>query len=93
LLVFAVVVVPGEGDSAKKTVGFGVVGETVVCIMRSGGPLYRAFTLDGGTTWSTPQVIAVHGVSPQAIVMRPSNVMAIVYGRPSVHTICRWCFF
>jgi hypothetical protein len=62
-------------------VGFGRAGETVVCVMRSGGPLYRAFSLDG-VSWSTPQVIAPHGVSPQAIIMRPSNIMAIAYGRP-----------
>ena len=64
------------------TVGFGRAGQTIVCIMRSGGPLYRAFSLDSGGSWSVPQVIAPHGVSPQAIIMRPSGIMAIAYGRP-----------
>eukprot|EP01050_Picozoa_sp_SAG11_P005369 SAG11_NODE_374_length_10006_cov_8.964167_2_plen_466_part_00 len=64
------------------SVGFGTAGQTIACIMRSGGPLYRAFSISGGETWSTPVVIAPHGVSPQAIIMRPSNIMAIVYGRP-----------
>ena len=40
--------------------------------------------LDGaGASWSTPTVIAPHGVSPQAVVMRPSNILAVAYGRPS----------
>ena len=35
------------------------------------------------TCLGTPQIIAPHGVSPQAILMRPSNILALVYGRPS----------
>ena len=46
-------------------VGFGRVGETVACIMRSGGPLYRAFSLDSGHSWSTthlPGTVYVGGI-------------------------------
>lgn len=64
-------------------VGFGAPGETVVAIMRSGGPLFRAFSLDGGNSWSTAREIAPHGVSPQAIVMQPSNIIAVVRHHPT----------
>lgn len=64
-------------------VGFGAPGETVVAIMRSGGPLFRAFSLDGGNSWSTAREIAPHGVSPQAIVMQPSNIIALVRHHPT----------
>lgn len=40
----------------------------------------RAFSVDGGSSWSTAREIAPHGVSPQAIVMQPSNIIALVYG-------------
>lgn len=64
-------------------VGFGAPGETVVAIMRSGGPLFRAFSLDGGNSWSTAREIAPHGVSPQAIVMQLSNIIALVRHHPT----------
>jgi hypothetical protein len=67
---------------APNAVGYGGAGETIVCFMRSGGPLFRAFSMDGGASWSTPNAIAPHGVSPQAIVMAPSNILVLAYGRP-----------
>ena len=38
--------------------------------------------MDGGASWSTPNVIAPHGVSPQAIFMENSNILVVAYGRP-----------
>jgi hypothetical protein len=67
--------------SVAGPIGFGTAASTVVCIMRSGGPLYRSVSIDFGATWSSPVVIAPHGVSPQAVHMN-SGVLAVVYGRP-----------
>lgn len=62
-------------------IGYGTSSNTVVCVMRSGGPLYRSVSIDAGLSWSTPVLIAPHGVSPQAVTMS-SGVLAVIYGRP-----------
>ena len=66
---------------AGDRVGFGSAAQTIICVMRSGGPLYRSISITAGRSWSTPTVIAPHGVSPQFALMS-SGILALVYGRP-----------
>ena len=42
---------------------------TLVCIMRTGGAMYRAISVDSGLTWAAPDPISRYGVAPQALVM------------------------
>ena len=65
---------------SPRPVGSGPAG--LVAFLRSGGPLFRALSLDGGASWSTPRIVAAHGVSPQAAVLRPHGAIALAYGRP-----------
>jgi hypothetical protein len=82
---------------------------TLVCIMRTGGAMYRAISVDSGLTWAAPDPISRYGVAPQAIVMHdPKNesvdgILAVVYGRPfnfitfsldgGISFLPEWCFF
>lgn len=82
---------------------------TLVCIMRTGGAMYRAISVDSGLTWAAPDPISRYGVAPQAIVVRdPQNkstdgIVAAVYGRPfnfitfsldgGITFLPEWCFF
>ncbi|MBN1341258.1 MAG: exo-alpha-sialidase [Phycisphaerae bacterium] len=53
------------------------------CAMRTGGPLYTTRSTNGGRTWSTPVVVADHGVDPDLLLME-NGVLALSYGRPNV---------
>ena len=44
---------------AGDRVGFGSAAQTIICVMRSGGPLYRSISITAGRSWSTPTVIAI----------------------------------
>eukprot|EP01043_Picozoa_sp_COSAG02_P047204 COSAG02_NODE_4500_length_5288_cov_9.606090_1_plen_448_part_00 len=82
---------------------------TLVCIMRTGGAMYRAISVDSGLTWATPDPISRYGVAPQALVVHePHNkstdgIMVVVYGRPfnfltfsldgGISFLPEWCFF
>ena len=82
---------------------------TLVCIMRTGGALYRAISVDSGVSWAAPDPISRYGVAPQAIVIdTPQNkaadgILALVYGRPfnfitfsldgGISFLPEWCFF
>ena len=65
---------------------------TLVCIMRTGGGMYRATSVDSGATWAAPDPISRYGVAPQAVVMHSpqsnngpttaEGILAVVYGRP-----------
>lgn len=82
---------------------------TLVCIMRTGGAMYRAISVDSGQSWAAPDPISRYGVAPQAIVIHdPQNksadgILAVVYGRPynfitfsldsGVSFLPEWCFF
>ena len=81
---------------------------TLVCIMRTGGAMYRAISVDSGLTWAAPDPISRYGVAPQAVVMhdpqgKSDGIMAVVYGRPfnfitfsldgGISFLPEWCFF
>ncbi len=56
------------------------------CALRTGGPLYTTRSTDDGATWSTPEVVADHGVDP-ALLLLSNGVLALSYGRPDVELI------
>jgi hypothetical protein len=82
---------------------------TLVCIMRTGGAMYMAISVDSGLTWAAPEPISRYGVAPQAIVVHdPQNksadgILAALYGRPfnfitfsldgGITFLPEWCFF
>lgn len=53
------------------------------CALRVGGPLYTTRSSDNGATWTTPQVVADHGVDPDLLLMK-NGVLALSFGRPNV---------
>lgn len=59
---------------------------SLLCVLRRGGglPLGQTRSLDGGSTWSLPELLPGHGVDPD--LCRMSNgVLACTYGRPGTH--------
>lgn len=55
----------------------------LLCAMRTGGPLYTTRSSDDGRSWSTPEVVADHGVDPDLLLMT-NGVLVLSYGRPNV---------
>ncbi|MCE5308545.1 MAG: glycoside hydrolase [Acidobacteriales bacterium] len=54
---------------------------TLVCVMRSEGPMYQSLSSDDGKTWSKPAIIAPNGVYPRLLRL-PNGVLALSSGRP-----------
>jgi hypothetical protein len=54
----------------------------IACFMRTGDALYRALSVDLGSSWSTADPIAPQGVAPVSVRTSRSGVVAVVYGRP-----------
>jgi len=57
---------------------------SVLCLIRTGGPLYWARSLDNGKTWSTPGVFDSIGVWPQLLTLK-NGVTLASYGRPGLY--------
>lgn len=57
---------------------------SVICLMRSGGPLYCCRSMDHGKTWSTPAVFDSLGVSPELLTLA-NGVTLAAYGRPGLY--------
>lgn len=55
----------------------------LLCALRVGGPLHVTRSTDDGHTWSTPEIVADHGVDP-ALLLLSNGVLALSYGRPNV---------
>lgn len=59
---------------------------SLLCMMRRGGglPLAQSRSTDGGLTWSTPELLAAHGVDPDLHLLS-NGMLACTYGRPGLH--------
>ena len=57
---------------------------SVLCLIRTGGPLYWSRSLDDGKTWSTPRVFDDVGVWPQLLTLE-NGVTLASYGRPGMY--------
>lgn len=54
----------------------------LLCMLRTGGPMYQTRSSDGGKTWSRPEQVLDHGVSPDLCLMS-NGVLVCSYGRPN----------
>lgn len=59
---------------------------SLLCVLRRGGklPLAQCRSLDGGRTWSPPELLHGHGVDPDLCLMA-NGVLACTFGRPGLH--------
>src|SRR5690606_6663209 len=75
---------PGDGycEPVLATAADG----SLLCVLRRGGglPLGQCRSVDGGATWSEPELLLGHGVDPDLCLMS-SGVLACTYGRPGMH--------
>ncbi len=54
---------------------------SLLCAMRTGGPLYVTRSEDDGRTWSEPEQVAPFGVCPDLLLLEDGR-LALSYGRP-----------
>lgn len=54
----------------------------LLCMLRTGGPMYQTRSSDGGKTWSKPEQVMDHGVCPDLCLMS-NGVLVCSYGRPN----------
>jgi hypothetical protein len=52
------------------------------------GPMYRAFSMDAGLTWSVAQAVADRGVTP--VAAQAGTVHVVGYGRPADWLMFSW---
>ncbi len=78
---------PGEGVMVEAADG------SLLAFCRTGDlsrhnnvPLIQSRSTDGGKSWSTPEVIAKYGVSPDAELLA-NNTLVVVSGRPGIYLL------
>ena len=75
---------PGNGfvEPALRVVADG----SLLCVLRRGGrlPMAQCRSLDGGRTWSPPELLPGHGVDPDLLLLS-NGVLACTFGRPGLH--------
>lgn len=71
---------PAEGYDEPAMVQ--LANGDLLCLMRTGGPLFQTRSGDEGRTWSPPVQILDHGVNPDLCLMQ-SGVLVASYGRPN----------
>ena len=54
----------------------------LLCLLRTGGPMFQTRSRDAGRTWSPPVQVLDHGVNPDLCLMQ-SGVLVASYGRPN----------
>jgi hypothetical protein len=54
---------------------------SLICVMRSEGPMYMSRSRDLGKTWSKPEIMAPNGVYPRLLRLR-NGVLVLSSGRP-----------
>ena len=61
-----------------------------LCVMRTGStsPMYRAFSYDGGSQWTTPEQFTPNGVMP-SLKLLENGILVLTSGRPGVQI--RFC--
>ncbi len=71
---------PGEGycEPAMVLLGNG----DLLCMLRTGGPMFQTRSRDGGRTWDKPHQVMDHGVCPDLCLMS-NGVLVCSYGRPN----------
>jgi hypothetical protein len=62
---------------------------TLVCVMRSEGPMYLSRSHDLGKTWTKPEIIAPNGVYPRLLRLA-NGVLVLSSGRPGADV--RFCY-
>ncbi|MBM3235380.1 exo-alpha-sialidase [Candidatus Poribacteria bacterium] len=54
----------------------------LLTMLRTGGPMFQTRSTDGGNTWSKPERVMDHGVSPDLCLMS-NGILVCSYGRPN----------
>jgi photosystem II stability/assembly factor-like uncharacterized protein len=54
----------------------------LLCLLRTGGPMYQTRSRDDGRSWSPPVLVRDHGVCPDLCLMQ-SGILVASYGRPN----------
>lgn len=62
---------------------------SLICVMRSEGPMYMSRSRDLGKTWSKPEIIAPNGVCPRLLRLA-NGVLVLSSGRPGAEV--RLCY-
>lgn len=62
---------------------------SLICVMRSEGPMYMSRSRDLGKTWSKPEIIAPNGVYPRLLRLG-NGVLVLSSGRPGAEV--RLCY-
>lgn len=75
---------PGDGFCEPALMW--VPDGSLLCVLRKGGklPLAQCRSVDQGKTWTTPQLLAGHGVDPDLCLMS-NGVLVCTFGRPGLH--------
>ncbi len=75
---------PGDGFCEPALIA--LADGSLLCVLRRGGalPLGQTRSLDGGRTWSVPELLPGHGVDPGLLLMS-NGILACTYGRPGLH--------
>ena len=71
---------PGEGYC--EPVVARLENGDLLCMLRTGGPMFQTRSTDGGKTWAEPHVVQDHGVCPDLCLMG-NGVLVCAYGRPN----------
>lgn len=71
---------PAEGYDEPAMVR--LANGDLLCLLRTGGPMFQTRSRDGGRTWSPPVQVLDHGVNPDLCLMH-SGVLVASYGRPN----------
>lgn len=74
----------GDGGFCEPT--FEVLADSIfICVMRTGGtsPMYKAFSIDQGKTWSFPEAFTPNGVKPKLMLLK-NGILVLVSGRPGI---------
>jgi len=54
----------------------------LLCMLRTGGPMFQTRSTNGGQSWSEPKQVMAHGVCPDVCLMK-NGVLVCSYGRPN----------